>query len=229
MNSDLTDRVRDHTVGIVGFGKVGTVLARLAHGAGYRVVVAGSGDPAGIALTAEVLAPGVRTAWTSEAVETADIVILAIPLRAHVDLPPDLLAGKVVVDAVNHWLEVDGPRDLWLDPAESSSEHLQRVFPGARLVKGFNHLGYHDLDERARPAGARERIAVALASDDPAAAATVAELVDDLGFDPLRIGPLRTGRVLEPGSPAFGAVLTAKDLTQLVTELRARSSADLGA
>lgn len=206
------------TVGVVGFGKVGTVLARLAHDAGYAVLAAGSGDPADIALTAEVLTPGVQPGWTADVVAAADVVILAAPLRAYRDLPAADLAGKVVVDAMNHWHEVDGPREDWLDEHVSTSELLQEALPGARLVKAFNHLGYHDLDERSRPAGAPDRVAVALASDDAGAAAHVAGLVGAMGFDAVNLGPLRLGRLLEPGHPAFGAVLPARELRALLAD-----------
>lgn len=213
MAADGTGRAMDVTIGVLGFGKVGTVLARRARGAGYRVLAAGSGDPAVIALTAEVLTPGVQPGWAADVADAADIVILALPLRAHRDLPAAQLEGKIVVDAVNHWAEVDGPRERWLHPEGSSSEHLRDTLPGARIVKGFNHLGYHDLDERARPAGAPDRVAIGLASDDQDAMAQVATLVDAMGFDPVVVGALRAGRALEPGSPAFGAVLSVTDLS----------------
>ncbi|WP_159810946.1 NADPH-dependent F420 reductase [Cellulomonas citrea] len=203
-------------LGVLGAGKLGTVLARLAVAAGYQVLIAGSGDPERIRLVVDVLAPGATAVTAEQAARDGELVVLALPLGRLGTVPADALAGTVVVDAMNYWWEVDGRRDDLV----STSTQVQAYLPRSPVVKAFNHLGYHDLDEGPRPRGAADRKAVALAADDPTALTLVAGLVDDLGFDPVPIGPLADGVLLEPHHEAFGADVGADELRAMVERTR---------
>jgi predicted dinucleotide-binding enzyme len=207
-------------LGILGAGKVGTVLARLALAAGHRVLISSSGSAERIALIVDVLAPGAEARTTPDVIAEAEVVILALPLGKVRALPAAALAGKLVIDAANYREPGDGPLPEFTQDPRGTSEVVADLLPGARIVKAFSHLGYHDLDERGLPSGSPHRVALAIAGDDPADVATVAALVDSFGFDPLPTGDLSSGRAFQAHTRAFGYPLTLPELQAAIAAPR---------
>jgi 8-hydroxy-5-deazaflavin:NADPH oxidoreductase len=194
-------------IAVLGAGHSGPVIARAAVEAGYHVSIAASGDPQRIALITRVLAPGAEARWAADAVADADVVVLAIPIHKFAAFDPALVAGKIVVDVMNYWPPVDGVQAMFEDRTRGSSEIVQEQLAESTVVKTFNHLGYHQLDEDRRPEGSPERRALGVAGDDPDAVNLVADIIERIGFDSVRLDRLRAGRLFEAGGPVFGASL----------------------
>ena len=204
------------TIGILGAGKVGIVLAQLLLKAGYHVLIAGSGPADRIALSVKVLAPGAVAVTKDQAAREADAVILALPLGKYMTIPVKELEGKLVIDAMNYWWEVDGKREDLEGLKLSTSEIIQSFLPTSRVVKAFSHIGYHELHDETKIKGTPGRKAIAIAGDNINDLEIVSGIVDDIGFDPVIIGSLAMGVRLEPGSEIFGAHVDAKTLKKLV-------------
>jgi hypothetical protein len=198
-------------LGVLGAGHVGPVIARLAIRAGYPVAIAGAGDPADLSLITELLIPGAKPRWAADAVADADIVVLAIPLHRFLTVDPAALRNKLVVDAMNYWPSGDGVIKDFEDTAAGSSEIVAARLPGSAVVKTLNHIGYHELEDNARPTGSPDRRAAGIAGDDIEAIRAVAGFIDRIGYDPVVLGSLSAGRMLQPGGPVFGAVLSATE------------------
>jgi hypothetical protein len=194
-------------IAVLGAGHTGPVIARVAIEAGYQVSIAASGDPENIELITQVLAPGAKPRWAADAAEEADMVVMAIPLHKFATFDPSLVAGKLVVDTMNYWPAIDGVQETFEDRRYGSSEIVAHRLAQSTIVKTLNHIGYHELDDERRPAGSPDRRALGVASDDPAAAGVVAELIERIGYDAVRLGSLSAGRVLQPGGPVFGISL----------------------
>jgi predicted dinucleotide-binding enzyme len=192
-------------IAVLGAGHSGPVIARAAVEAGFHVSIAASGDPQRIALIARVLAPGAEPRWAADAVADADVVVLAIPIHKFAAFDRAMVAGKIVVDVMNYWPPVDGVQPMFEDSPHGSSEIVQDRLIESRVVKTLNHLGYHQLDEDRRPAGSADRRALGVAGDDADAVNVVADIIERIGFDTVRLDSLVAGRLFEAGGPVFGA------------------------
>jgi predicted dinucleotide-binding enzyme len=197
-------------IAVLGAGHVGPVIARVAIAAGYHVSIAASSDPEKIALITQVLAPGAEPRWAADAVEDADIVVLAIPLHKFPAFDPALVADKLVVDTMNYWPPIDGVQEMFEDRRYGTSEIVQHRLPRSTVVKTLNHIGYHELEDDRRPAGSPERRALGVAGDN-GAVDVVAEVIERIGYDTVRLDSLSAGRILESGGPVFGASLHRTD------------------
>src|SRR5512140_1374868 len=96
------------TIGIIGTGKIGSQVARLAVKNGYSVVLSNSRGPETLKDLVAELGPRARAASPAEAGASGDIVVVSVPLKAYRDLPAEPLAGKVVIDTCNYYPERDG-------------------------------------------------------------------------------------------------------------------------
>jgi len=207
----------DRRLGIVGAGKAGTAIARAAVAGGYDVAISGSGPAERIELIVEVLAPGARPVTTEEVASYAGVIVLAIPLHSFRELRRDLFAGKILVDAMNYWDEIDGVDGPYATAPEGTSVLVQEWFSSARVVKSLNHLGYFKFEKSRLPHGTAGRIGMAAAGNDRSAVAAVLQLIDRLGFDPVDAGNLAAGAALQPGGPIFAAGHSARELSNLLS------------
>jgi 8-hydroxy-5-deazaflavin:NADPH oxidoreductase len=192
-------------IGIIGSGNVGSTLARLAAAAGFDVAIATRRGPESLAEFVAELGPRARAGTVEEVGRGARFLIEAVPFGRLRELPISDMDGQVVVTAANYFPGRDGDIDL----RGTQSEFVARLFPRALVVKAFNTIRTAHLagqGDRARPLEARR--AIPLAGDDAAAKERVAGFVEAIGFGPVDLGPLASGRLMEPGGPFFDADLT---------------------
>ena len=192
-------------IGVIGSGMIGATVARLFSRTGHEVAIANSRGPASLEELAQELGPSARASSVEEAARFAEVVIVAVPLRAYRDLPPSAFEGSIVVDANNYYPGRDGAIESLDEDRRTSSELLADHLKGARVVKAFNTMYYATLATDGRPGAAREeRLVLFVAGDDADAKQLVAGLIDELGFAAVDTGSLADGgRRQQPGSELY--------------------------
>jgi 8-hydroxy-5-deazaflavin:NADPH oxidoreductase len=200
------------TIGIIGAGRIGSQIARLAVANGYNVVISNSRGPDTLSTLIAELGPKARAATAIEAAEAGEIVVVSVPLKNYRKVPVEPLAGKIVIDTDNYYPERDGHIPELDNETTTTSELLQAHLPTSKVVKAFNHIYAAALTTDGQPAGAKNRRALVIAGDDKDAKARVTHLLDQFGFDTVDAGPLREGWRIQRDTPGYGPRRTAEEL-----------------
>lgn len=179
---------------IIGTGNMGRGIATRALAGKNTVTLYDEDGAKAQALAAEL---GASVAGdTRDAIGAADIVVIATPYQASLDVAKRLgpsLAGKVVVDISNPLNETY--TGLVTSGDTSAAEEIRKLLPDSvKLVKAFNTTFAGTL-VAGQVAGLQ--LDVFLAGDDDGAKAKVAELVKAGGMNAIDAGPLHRARQLE--------------------------------
>ncbi|XP_059908989.1 metalloreductase STEAP4-like [Gadus macrocephalus] len=166
---------------IFGTGDLGRSLGQRLLQTGYRVVY-GSRRPH----SCGPLPPGAQVLSHTEAAQLASLIFICVH-REHYDFLETLapqLKGKVFVDLSNNQ-----KKDMYPD---TNAEYLQRLVPGALVVKGLNTLSAWVLLNG--PLAGKQ---VFLCGDSAEAKQAVRELATRLGLSVLDRGSLSAAREVE--------------------------------
>jgi predicted dinucleotide-binding enzyme len=193
------------TVGLVGSGRIGGTVAKLAVAAGHLVILSNSRGPGTLRDLATELGPLARAGTGPEAAEGSDLVVVTIPFHAFPEVPAGPLAGKVVLDTCNYYPQRDGHFAELDSGALTSSELIQRHLAESAVVKVFNNIFFKHLESLSRPSGAPDRSFLPIAGDEPEAKAAVTAFLDSIGYGAVDAGPLAEGWRQQPGTPVYGA------------------------
>ncbi len=205
-------------IGIIGTGRIGSALARHWANAGHEVLMS-SRHPEELEALAAELGPRARAGTPREAAAFGDVVLVSVPYAAMPQVGRDYaaeLAGKIVLDTGNPIERRDG---AMAGPALEKGGGIASAgfLPGTRLVRAFNCIPAESLLNQ--PNRQPERIAIPIATDDPAARAMAERLIDDAGFDAVYVGGLDTAHHFDLGNPLARGDLSAAEMRQAVAQV----------
>jgi predicted dinucleotide-binding enzyme len=185
-------------VGILGSGLMGGKLGTLFVRAGHEVVFSYARSEQKLKRLAREAKGAARAGTPGEAARESDVLLLAVHWSRVDDVLKQVgdLAGKVILTCS---LPMNAANtELVVAHTSSGAEALAKKVPKSRVVSAFNTVPSEVL---AGVFGARRkagRPSLVYCGDEPRSKGIAADLIRDVGFDPVDAGPLRIARYTEP-------------------------------
>lgn len=203
-------------IGIIGAGNIGANAAKLFVQAGHEVALANSRGPETLqSLVAEI---GAQATTIEGAANFGEVVFISIPFGKYKTLPPNVFAGKIVIDSNNYYPGRDGKFAELDNGATTSSELLAAHLPGARIVKGFNTIWFEHLKTQGNAGlDLSDRRVIFIAGDDVEAKEIVTKLIEEIGFAAVDTGSLHEGgKKQQPDTAIYNQTLTMQAAAALL-------------
>jgi predicted dinucleotide-binding enzyme len=200
-------------IGIVGSGKIGSVVGMLWAKAGHKILFS-SRHPEELRGLVSKAGPNASAGSIDAALEFGEVIFLSIPYVAVEQFGKDhgpAMAGKIVIETGNPYPERDGA--IGVEVRESplgTGLYSARWLPRVRLVRAFNSVWDGTLSTEAHRSP--PQVGIPLASDDAQALETVSNLIRDAGFDPVLVGGLRRAKEFDFGSAVYNTNMTGSQI-----------------
>lgn len=183
-------------IAFIGYGNVGAPLADHLQRLGHDVTLAAVDPSSESVKKALARNPGLMVAEPRQTVGAAEVVFLATPFQANVQALASVaeeIKGKILVDCTN---PVGPGLTHGLNSEQSGSEMIQTLAPQSSVVKAFTIYGFENFEDNSYPAFNVKPVMM-YCGRDAAAKRTVAELIEQLGWEPLDVGGLEQALHLE--------------------------------
>lgn len=185
-------------IGILGSGLMGGKLGTLFAWAGHEVVFSYSHDPRKLDRLARGAGPKAAAGTPGEAARAADVVLLAVHWSRVDDVLKQAgdLAGRTIMSCS---LPMDAAdTKLVVGHTTSGAEELAKKRPKAHVVSAFNTVPSEVLFDVFAKRRNKTRPSLVYCGDHAGSKKRVAQLIRDVGFDPLDLGDLKMARYTEP-------------------------------
>jgi 8-hydroxy-5-deazaflavin:NADPH oxidoreductase len=190
-------------IGIIGSGGIGQAFAKQVLKAGYEVVISNSRGVDSLSDLIKQLGTKARAGSIEEAVN-ADLIFLGVQW-IHLPTVAKQISnwlGKIVIDPINPVV----PPEYKIAElgGRTSSEVVQEMLPGVKLVKAFNTFPPQVLGTSPTEAGGNR--VLFYCGDDVSAKVLVKSVIDKIGFAGIDLGTLKEGAHLQqyPSGPLPG-------------------------
>lgn len=196
--------------GIIGAGSIGSIISKKLVKNGHDVKIA---DARGIERLEgkELAGTPVRL---EDAIKNIEVLIISLPIEAMPSIRniiDQVEEEVIIVDTSNYYPFRDGKiKEIENGMVESVWVSNQL---GRPIIKAFNNLLAHTLENEGTPEGTSGRIAIAIAGNDLSQKQVIMDVVNELGFDAVDGGSLSDSWRQQPGTPAYCTELTKDELT----------------